>query len=349
MITYDQMTARLDENGLQYGELPLENGGRLLITARGGRIFAFLPGRDESLFWANPAFDSAEAFRAFLDADDWNLGGERVWIAPEIQFRVRDRADFWNSLFLPEGVDPGRYTLTESAPGEWMLFEQDLELEAHNIASGRVTLHIGRTIRAAPDPLRNVPGVDREGVTYAGYEHMIGLTKADRQNPIMAESWDLIQLYAGGNMLIPASPEAAPTDYFEPVDDAHQTIAPDHIRLRITGDRRYKVGYKAAHVFGRLAYHLPAGDEAVLMVRNFPNDPSSVYMEEPADRPGVRGCSVHVYNDGGMFGGFGEMECNGRTIGPARPSSRDTFALWLYAGPAPQIASIARHLLGVEI
>jgi hypothetical protein len=44
--------------------------------------------------------------------------------------------------------------------------------------------------------------------------------------------------------------------------------------------------------------------------------------------------SVHVYNDGGVFGGFGELECNGRTIGGKTVASGlDEFAFWFLAAP----------------
>ena len=75
------------------------------------------------------------------------------------------------------------------------------------------------------------------------------------------------------------------------------------------------------------------------------------YAEEPPQVPGCRGHSIHVYNDGGMFGGFGEMECNARTIGggTGRSTSTDQMVLWLYVGADDPVKRIARHLLGIEI
>ena len=59
----------------------------------------------------------------------------------------------------------------------------------------------------------------------------------------------------------------------------------------------------------------------------------------------------HVYNDDGGLGRFGELECNGQTIGGStgRSSSTDQMLLWIYVGDMTAIKEIALHLLGVEI
>jgi hypothetical protein len=136
------------------------------------------------------------------------------------------------------------------------------------------------------------------------------------------------------------------------VDDAHRTQTAHLIRFRLTGTRRYKVGLRAAHTFGRLGYlnSDPEGGRAYLVVRNYFNNPSSVYSEEPAHLPGARGDSIHVYNDGGMFGGFGELEVQGQTIGgqTGLSSITDRHIIWIYEGPQERIGRIAEHLLGLD-
>jgi len=58
-----------------------------------------------------------------------------------------------------------------------------------------------------------------------------------------------------------------------------------------------------------------------------------------------------VYNDSGALGGFGELECNGMTIGgeTGRSTSTDVMTLWLYAGPEQKILQIIRNLLGINV
>ncbi|NJN98830.1 MAG: hypothetical protein HC875_34425 [Anaerolineales bacterium] len=86
-------------------------------------------------------------------------------------------------------------------------------------------------------------------------------------------------------------------------------------------------------------------------MRNFFNNPAAPYVEERAPWPGQRGHSVHIYNDDGGLGGFGELECNGQTIGgdTGRSSSADQFVLWLYVGAADKVKNLIPHLLGIEI
>jgi hypothetical protein len=357
-ITYDDVTARLREQDIPFGDLALHDGLRMVTCERGGRLFGpFLPpevidGPDPgSLTWLHPAFRDPDDFEAFLAGGDWNIGGARIWVAPEIQYGVRDRADFWGSIQLPVAMDPGTWSMAQPSAGRWT-FEQDLTLTAYNIASGEKALRLMREVVPAPDPLRALPehAALMDGVAYGGYRHTVTIAEAAR-DAIMSEAWALVQLNPGGVVFIPASPHAQPTDYFEPVDGEHQTRHDHHVALRITGDRRYKVGYKAAHLFGRLGYyHALSPTAAYLLVRAFFVNPSMPYVEEPADCAGCRGHAVHVYNDGGMFGGFGELECNGRTIGgeTGRSAATDTFMLWCYVGPPAKVRRIGEHLLGVR-
>ena len=110
-ITDREISHRLEENDIPYGVLALADDVHILITQRGGRVFGpFLKPDSESLYWVNPAFAAADAFKAYLASGEWNLGGERIWIAPEVQYLVRDRTDFWNSLHFPPAMDPGAFS-----------------------------------------------------------------------------------------------------------------------------------------------------------------------------------------------------------------------------------------------
>jgi len=350
-ITHQVVTARLEENQIPYGVLPLQEGWSAVISQRGGRILGPFPTVDSAgLFWINPAWSQPESFRQFLDSGNWNLGGDRIWIAPEIQYSVKDRRDYWGTIATPPQIDPGSYTLEQPRPGEWKLFEC-CELQAYNLATGRKQLRLERTIRAAPDPLRNLgvyPSLI-DGVTYLGYEQVVTLTEG-KLDDIMSEAWDLVQLNPPGEILIPASPEVEITDYYAPVDTEHLVRYSHHIRLKVSGTRQYKVGIKAAQTFGRLGYLGSMGEgRTYLLVRNYLNNPSAPYTEEPDFPAGCRGHSIHVYNDGGEFGGFGELEVNLPTIGgeTGRSSSTDHLLLWIYVGPGDKIRRVALNLLGI--
>jgi hypothetical protein len=355
-LTLATLKRRLEKQKLAYGELELQNGVKLLVLERGGRVLGpFLTPADNSLLWLSAAFGDDDDLAQFLAANAWNTGGERIWVAPEIQYSVKDRADFWGTIGIPPQMDPGDWRLDEQHGG-WRL-RLGLTLTANNLARGEKELWLERFIHPVADPLTYTRHYHTllEGVTYAGYEQIVTLREA-KHDQIMSQSWNVTPVWPGGRILIPSTPSVEVTDYFEPIDvepadDAHLARQDHYLSLRITGDRRYKVGIKAAQTFGRLGYfHRQNGGDACLIVRNYFNNPSSPYVEEPPQTPGGAGDSIHVYNDGGLFGGFGELECHGQTIGghTGRSSSTDQQLLWVYGGPEARVRAICRSLLGVD-
>ena len=346
-IRIDDVEARFEEQGLASTRLELQGGNRLLVSERGGRLLPFTAG-GESLLWLSPALRERERFDAFVRRGDWNLGGERIWIGPEIQFTIRDRRDFWGSYALSGAMDPGSWSLA-SQDGDGCTLAQELELDAYNLASGTKRLALERQVRSTPDPLRlGANAADAlAGVSYLGYEHDV-LVRDLEPNAIGAQAWNLIQLEPGGSVVMPTIGRARHRDYMEPVG-TRQRVEADHVVLSITGEHRYKVGYAAVHHLGRLAYvRALDASRACLIVRSFFNNPSSHYLEEVPERPGENGDSVHVYNDDGNAGGFGEIECYGQALGGrgGRTSSRDTAVFWAYLGPSAAITTVARLLLG---
>jgi hypothetical protein len=87
---------------------------------------------------------------------DWCIGGDRVWLAPEVQFNIPDRLhwDSGGAYVLPKAVDPGEYRLGNPGDGAVSL-EQTVSLQLHNLASGTKKVRVCRTVRAARDPLRS--------------------------------------------------------------------------------------------------------------------------------------------------------------------------------------------------
>lgn len=341
--------SRLRENGLAHSVLPLQSGVEAILTARGGRVLGpFLPS-GESVTWLPECWKDAGRFREFLESGDWNQGGDRIWIAPEIQFAVKDRKRFWETLKTPREMDPGEYEL--SAGSGRCSLKRTFDLEVYYPRDGRKRCAVSRVVSPAPNPLRELPEGEAllKGVLYAGYCQDITLEDLD-ENGIAAETWNLSQIKPGGDLFIKAynGRTIRPVDYYEPIDAEHHAVIGDMARLKITGDRRYKVGYKAPLVTGRMAYLRRGGDCFVLYVRHFFSDPSAFYNEEPHGSPGVKGCSVHVYNDSGSSGGFGEIENNGRAVGGAsgRSVSEDTFVTWIFGGEEKPVRAVFEFLMG---
>jgi hypothetical protein len=350
-IDFRTIIARLEENELPFGVLSLQNGMKAIISQRGGRIFGPFIGEGPSLFWVNQAFTQPGTFKEFLKSGHWNLGGDRIWIAPEVQYNAADRKDFFGTFHLPEEMDPGHYILEQVEDGKWRL-HQNFTMEAHNLAEGKKDLSIERIIQPVEDPLRNLQNYNElvQDVQYAGYEQIITL-KESTLDDIVSETWSLIQLNPGGRLVIPSTPCVEVHDYYRPIDDTLMTLYPHFVNLKVTGDRTYKVGFKSPQLFGRIGYFNDwENGQSYLVVRNFFNNPSGAYTEEIDRIPGMHGFSIHVYNDDGGLGGFGELECNAQAIGSytGRSQSIDQLVLWIYVGETSQVKKIGLNLLGVE-
>ncbi len=349
-IYLETVLSRLSGGGIRHALLEVGSGRVAVATERWGRILGPFDRDGRSILWLNPdVWADPDAFSLAVSEGAWNVGGERCWIAPEIRLNIRDRADFWGTYALPPAIDPGSWSL--SADGVHIRLSCEARLDLFNPASGDASYQVERTVSAAPNPLRSLRSFDSlmAGIDFAGYVHRIRLTSLGGSDPsARLEAWTLCQLVPPGRIVVPCAEGAEHEDYYEPADGDCMDIGADRVVFSVTGKRRYKVGLRSPQLFGRAGYlkELPGG-EAELLVRAFSNDPGSEYVEEPDSLPLCRGLSFHVYNDGGAFGGFGELECNGRTIGgPGAVESVDDFSSWLFRGPSAAVRRIGRALLG---
>ncbi len=352
-ISRAMVEERLASAGLNYAVLELGSGYSVIVTERWGRILGPFDTEGRSFMWLNPhVWASAEVFSAALAEGLWNVGGERFWIAPEIRLNIKDRAAFWETYELPAAMDPGTWKLAPR--GASVSLSQELSLRLHNPAAGALGLKVDRSVAPVPNPLRHLRSAERlmDCVSYAGYRHEVSLAMTQTEDrDAQCEAWTLCQLDPPGTILVPCTAGAEYQDYYEGVDASCLRFVEGAAAFSVTGTRRYKVGLRSPQLLGRAAYLKLAGSRSELFVRIFPNDPSSEYVEEPGDLPGCRGLSFHVYNDGGVFGGFGELECNGRTVGAhtGRAESRDEFGFWYFRGPRERILDIGRILIGTGV
>ena len=348
-INIDQVLGALRAGGVAYGFLDLSDGYRLVIVGRGGHALGPFDATGRSVLWLNPAaWGSEQTYVRFVEEGQWNVGGERLWLAPEIRFTVQDRSDFWGTYILPSDMDPGAYQLQST--GQTILLSSEAALPRFNPVGDVVRLHIKRSYRPVANPLRHLKTFAElsDGIAYSGFSHDVAIAVQSPAPDAAVEAWTLAQVIPEGTLIVPAAPGVEFEDYYEPIDDQHLQITSSAALLAVTGRRRYKIGFRSPHLTGRVGYFKRCpGGQAELIVRNFFNDPSSEYVEEPADRVGCRGLSVHVYNDGGVFGGFGELECNGRTIGGKMGASgSDEFAFWFFKGAEAKVRRLSEALLG---
>lgn len=206
-----------------------------------------------------------------------------------------------------------------------------------------------RRYASALNPLRYISELKHLKIDYCGYVQDIELKDDTISTKMYLEPWILTQINPLGKCVTPFFGTFDFVDYYDPVDDL-QKIHDGYVELEITGARKYKVGYRSAQTFGRMAYVKELGEGVQLMVRNYYNDPSIPYCAEPWGDLGNRGCSAFYYNDNGSNGGFAEFENSCATIGldAQRSHSCSTTSLWFFFGSQKDIGKVMKYLLGVE-
>lgn len=349
-MTIKDILKTFDYCGLSYEILEVGEDAQVIITKHGGHVFGpFTKDCEEGIFWMPDSIKDPSEYKKLIEDRVWNTGGDRVWIAPEIQFNITDRSRFRETLNTPKTIDPGNFSMTRD--GNRIYLEQSLSLESYNTVTGSMDLTFKRVILPALNPLRKLPDYEAlmSGLHYSGFEQVLDLTGHSDED-IYAETWELLQIRPKGTLFIPMYYPVMGTDHYEPAGD-HEYKVSNGVCLKITGDSRYKIAYKSAVLTGRFGYISDEKDgKSHLIIINYPNNPSAMYSEEPPTIPGDTGYSIHVYNDSGASGGFAEMECNFQTIGKPTGLDRavDRLTKWIFTGNTADILRVAKVLLGYE-
>lgn len=347
-ITYRHAIEMLESQGMKYQVLELADGWRAIVTQYGGRLLG--PFRNEtaqSVLWINMAMKDAQSFARFVKDRVWNLGGERFWLNPELRFYCK-APELFDATYTVQGeLDPGNYEI-EARDGGVFLKQRVSLTDLNNGA--RKDLSIERRYAPAQNPLKFVKSLQDVRAEYCGVVQDISLRDELPGTRMYLEPWVLTQVNPGGKFVTPLFGEFDFVDYYDPVEDM-QRFRNGYAELDVTGNRKYKVAYRSAQTFGRMAYVAPMDGGWHLMVRNYYNDPSIPYCSEPWGDLGNRGCSTYYYNDGDPCeGGFGEFENGGQTIGldSGRSSCWNTTSLWFFFGSQQDIGRIMRVLLGID-
>jgi len=351
-IDIDIVKKRLTEFDLEFEEVQLQNGYSAICLKRGGRLFGPFDNKTgESILWMNDAFKTTTAFAAFLSAKEWNIGGDRLWIAPEMPFFVKNRNDFFETYIVQEELDPGNYIIDKT--DNIVTMKQDVSLNTFEVDCPKKELRISKTIRISSDPLLEFacyPELVKE-IDYCGFEQKIELTAIDNDKTLYLEAWLLTQINPAGKLIVPYTSNLEYVDYYEPLRSEMFSITSNHMEINVTGDERYKIGFKASQVTGKAGYigYLSDG-RSYLFIRTFANNPSNIYCSDPYDRPKQYGCSMFLYNDQGGQGGFAEFENSGATISgdTGMKKSVDVINYYLYVGKEEKLNQIVHALLGVN-
>jgi len=332
-----------------------DDGTRLLILPYGGRILGvFAPGSEENFLWTNSALKSVESARSYYASDDWqNSGGDRTWLAPEVDFFFPafpniDIAGYWQ----PRALDPGNYEVTKTSHS--VTLTNRLSLEGYR-SRKRADIEITKSVVQAPNPLRHDATVHTGAVQYAGHTLLTSLKILD-SNPNDAPLvglWSLTQMPHQGELLIPTYFKSQPRVYFGLVDaPPEELVVGDHlIRFKMRAAGEHKIGVRAIATTGRIGYTYETGSKRALIVRNFSVNPSGEYADVPWTNPEDRGYSTQACSVNSKWGMFSELEYHVPAIGGETGLSliEDRSQLWAFRGQAQDITKIARALLSNEV
>lgn len=324
-------------------------GSHIVVLPYGGRVLGlFAAGRDENFLWTNPALASAETARAFYQSSRWhNSGGDRTWLAPEMDFFLPQFPDT-SVYFQPRQLDPGQYQLRREDGGIRLV--NQLVLRSSRTGEA-IKLRITKHVSSAEDPLRYEHGVSGlNGLQFAGYtlETCLELCETPAVNGVGL--WHLLQLPHGGEMLIPTYARSRPRVCFGKVPSGELSVEEHLVRYRMRAHGENKISIRAVAATGRVGYLYSTEGVWSLVVRSFSVDPSGHYADAPWDDPGDLGYAVQVCSvSSDALGRFSELEYHAPAIGgpSGRVRSSEVSRVWAFRGPAGAVGAAARALLGV--
>jgi len=348
-LNLSRLIETLDAVGKPTETWESSDGTRVLVLPYGGRVLGvFAAGDETNFFWTHPALGDVAAAREFYRSEEWhNSGGERTWLAPEVDFFFPDFPDltrYWQQREL----DPGNY---EVSAGNAELCWTNRATLTMSRSKRKVNAEITKSLAPALNPLRHDRNEGDAQVKYAGYalHTSLQLIGSGQHPPIGL--WQLAQMPHGGEMLIPTFFRSQPKVYFGAIGRDDLVVGAHLIRYRMRAAGGHKIGAYATAVTGRVGYLYGAGDEVSLVVRNFTVDPSGDYVDVPWNETENFGFAFQACNVNTALGVFSELEYHVPAIGssPESRSSEDESQLWAFRGPRPAIKSVARRLLSEEV
>ena len=323
------------------------DGTTVLILPHGGRVLGlFAPHSEENFYWTHPALASAESAAKFYQSSEWhNSGGDRTWLAPEVDFFFPNypKTDvYWQ----PREFDPGNYRVIEDGDGERLVNRAKCLLSR---SKTQVEVEIAKSIAPAPNPLRFERNLIDLPVEYAGYTQCTSLAFLSGSDPVGL--WNLIQMPHGGELLVPTYVKSEPKLVFGKMGPDDLQVSDRLIRYRMRADGEQKIAVRALAVTGRIGYLYPTADDRwALIVRNVCLNPSGLYVDVPWDDPDDFGYAIQACHVNSALGCFSELEYHVPAVGPGTDRTRceDVAQVWAFRGRREAIQSVAQGLLCPE-
>ncbi len=327
------------------------DGSNILVLPYGGRILGlFAPNSEQNFLWTHTALNSVDTARAFYDSTDWhNSGGDRTWLAPEVDFFLPEYPNL--SVYMQQRtLDPGRYELLNS--------DGTIELKNHLVAhlsrsKAAIELEITKRVAPAQNPLAATNSRHFKDLEYAGYALHTRL-KIKGPDPAAGPVglWSLLQLPHGGELLIPTTSQSTVQTCFGDISQSDVVVKENLVRYKMHSVGEQKVAITASAVGNRMGYiYFSEGDVAALVVREFSIDPRGEYIDVLWSKPNSPGTAVQACNVNSNLGAFSEMEYHSPAIGghTGLSSCDDLSQVWAFRGSRQSILAAARELISPDV
>lgn len=330
---------QLELAGMQVLPLRFNDGSSLLVLPHGGRALGLFSAADSAnFFWTNPALGSSgEAQKLFASAAWHNTGGDRTWLAPELDFFLPDFPALDRYVQPPE-LDPGSYQASVFEGGIRLVM--DLTVSPRRLGQ-QVPLQITKTFGPTPNPLRDF--ALGQAVEFAGYEVISTLQMTEPADTRIG-LWQLMQMPHGGELIIATHGRPVPDVLFGEIPPGDLQHEPGELRYRMSAVGGQKLGLFPEACRGRAGYIFPQGDMTNLVVRNFDIAPDGEYEDTRWDDPDGRGYCVQACCVNNELGAFSELEYHVPCVSPANPFREDRSQVWAFRGARHEIADVARKI-----
>ncbi len=343
------------EGKTPYFVLKGEGEGALVLMQRGGRLIGAFPKEDsKNTLWTNPQLEKV------LNTDEWNVGGDRLWISPERDF-FYENAEKFERWFCPKALDPGNYKLVYSKRDTVALRNV---LNLSNLRTGETYkgVCVTRTMSYLPNPYASDPRLAKtlEGVSYVGMKSIEEVLVKGNYLELRINPWVITQVNPSssknpGMVIVPTKGAAQPIHYFGRIPDERLKIHGDHVSFKIDGEAVYKLGIRPEDLplkreasIGYIADIEEANSESLLLIRkskNVPRNQSECLDVAKANPDGPRG-SIQSYNSG-LDLQLGEVELQ---LSPVEKRDNEYYRkaradLLIFQGPRNKIVELAKTLL----
>ncbi|MCU0982469.1 MAG: hypothetical protein MUF25_25200 [Pirellulaceae bacterium] len=324
------------------------DGTEVVLLPYGGRVLGlFAMGSEANFYWTHPALRSVETAKAFYAGSDWhNSGGDRTWLAPEVDFFLPDFPSR-EKYFQPRELDPGSYRVSGEGAGLRLVNRLTLTLSR---SRKQVELEISKSFAPAPNPLRHERSGMPADVEYAGYTQRtsLAIVGGDRTSPVGL--WNLVQMPHGGDLLMPTFSRANPKLIFGNIPSEDLVVSDQLVRYRMRQAGEHKIALRAVAVTGRVGYVFEQGGRWALIIRNFVINPSGEYVDVPWDDPSDLGYATQACNVNSGLGQFSELEYHIPAIAGSTSRMRcdDTAQVWAFRGSHEEVKTVTRTLLTPE-